>query len=135
MICQLDIVETLPKFNIERGESDIPNTYIHYNSLYLLGSVTSIQSAGVNLVLWTPLMMELCFNLIKTLNTSAFIQRTYIYLDVGYFYLFQITQGFAIGKAWGTKGVIRSRRRTCNTMTNRTRGNQKPEKDMQYNDQ
>ena len=65
-------------------------------------------------------MMELCSNLIKTPNTSAFIQRTYIYLVVDYFYLFQITQGFAIGKAWSTKGVIRSR---------------KSKKDMQYNGQ
>jgi hypothetical protein len=37
---------------VERGKIDTPNTHIHYHSLSKLGTVTSIKSGLIKLVLW-----------------------------------------------------------------------------------
>ena len=73
---------------IERGESDIANTYTTTPFTCLVQSL-QYKMPGLIQFYGPKPMMELCSNLIKTPNTSAFIQRTYIYLDVDYFYLFQ----------------------------------------------
>jgi hypothetical protein len=48
-------VGTISKSNIkivDRGEIDTPNTQMHYRSLFLLGTNTSMKNGGAKLVLW-----------------------------------------------------------------------------------
>ena len=76
-------VPTMPNINIkivERGIFDIPNTQIHDRAFSLLGTVTSIKSGEVKLIMHDE--PKLPCSWYKALNLSSLLNSPYFSFDI-----------------------------------------------------